>query len=309
MTASAVRLTDVHKSFGPVQAVRGVSLNIPAGGVHGLLGPNGAGKTTTIRMILDILRPDRGERKVLGTADIGAIRNRLGYLPEERGLYRGLTPIQTLTYFGRLKGMSAAAARKTAEQLFETYGITDLARRRVKTLSKGQAQKVQILGAIIHDPELVILDEPFSGLDPVNQQVIEKLITDLMDRGKTVIFSTHVMEHAERLCDSLSLIANGRQVFSGTVAEAKALLPRQIEIDSPGDLRPLESVNGMKLSAAPKGESTVWRFEADRALDMTALFRWFSERNASITAFHTLEPNLRDVFVHIVGMAELEDAA
>src|SRR5690606_21075971 len=199
----AERLT---KRFTGFTAVDDVSFAIPRGSIYGFLGPNGAGKTTTIRMILDIVAPTSGRISVLGRPSALEVRHRIAYLPEEKGLYKSMTAAEVMAYFGTLKGLARKDARRRARALLERHGLGEFADTKVQALSKGMGQKVQVLSAIMHEPELVILDEPFSGLDPVNQQVLEALIGELARAGGTVIFSTHVMQHAERLCDRLLLI-------------------------------------------------------------------------------------------------------
>ncbi|HKU55087.1 MAG TPA: ATP-binding cassette domain-containing protein, partial [Rhizomicrobium sp.] len=222
---TAVVLDGVVKRFGDFTAVDGLSFSVPEGGVFGFLGGNGAGKTTSIRMMLDILRPNAGSIAVLGRAPSRANAPQLGFLPEERGLYRLMTVLDTVIYFGRLKGMSAADAARSATALIERLGLSQWARTPLDKLSKGMSQKVQLATALVNRPRLLILDEPFSGLDPVNQNVLEEIVLDMARGGATVIFSTHVMQHAERLSDRLLLLARGRKVFEGTQAEARAQLP------------------------------------------------------------------------------------
>src|SRR5579872_5902997 len=222
---TALVLDRVVKRFGDFTAVDGLSFSVSDGGVFGFLGGNGAGKTTSVRMMLDILRPDAGRIEVLGRKPSRANAPQVGFLPEERGLYRLMTVMDTVVYFGRLKGMSAADAGRSAAALIERLGLSQWARTALDKLSKGMSQKVQLATALVNAPRLLILDEPFSGLDPVNQGVLEEIVLEMAKGGATVIFSTHVMQHAERLSDRLLLLARGRKVFEGTQAEARAQLP------------------------------------------------------------------------------------
>src|SRR5215470_9977044 len=224
----ALELQAVTKYYGQFKAVDDISFRLPTGCICGFLGPNGAGKTTTIRMILEILRPNSGSITVLGTPSALEVRHRIGYLPEEKGLYKKMKAWSVIAYFATLKGLSRKAAQSRAWELLERYGLKDFGDKPTDALSKGMGQKVQMLASIAHDPEFVILDEPFSGLDPVNQQVMEEMIRDLARRGHTILFSTHVMQHAERLCDRIILIAKGRKIFDGTLAEAKRVFPRRV---------------------------------------------------------------------------------
>ncbi|MEE2890126.1 MAG: ATP-binding cassette domain-containing protein, partial [Planctomycetota bacterium] len=202
-----IELRNVVKTYGDFRAVDDVSFSVPAGTVCGFLGPNGAGKTTCIRMMLDILRPTSGSISILGTPRALDVRARIGYLPEEKGLYKKMTATAIIAYFAMLKGVAPAAAKKKARQLLERYGLGSFQNHKCEALSKGMGQKVQVLASIAHDPDLVILDEPFSGLDPVNQGVMEEVIRDIRAEGKTVLFSTHVMSHAERVCERIVVIA------------------------------------------------------------------------------------------------------
>ena len=242
----ALILESVSKLYGDFQAVDSLSLRIPRGSVYGFLGPNGAGKTTTLRMILEIIRPTSGTISVLGAPSALQVRDRIGYLPEEKGLYKKMKAWSTIAYFASLKGMGRKAAKTRAFELLEQYGLGDFAESKTEALSKGMQQKVQVLASIAHKPEFVILDEPFSGLDPVNQEVMEEVIRDMSSAGATVLFSTHVMSHAERICDRFVLIAKGASLFDGTVDEAKALMPRRVLIESAGDLSSLEQLPFVK---------------------------------------------------------------
>ena len=222
MNDLALELRNVTKFYGNFKAVDDVSLRISPGVIYGFLGPNGAGKTTTLRMILDIIKPSSGSISVLGHDSALEVRPRIGYLPEEKGLYKKMKTWAVIAYFATLKGLTRRHAKKRAHELLERFGLRDFAEAKVEALSKGMGQKVQMLASIAHDPELVILDEPFSGLDPVNQQVMEEIIRETAARNRTVIFSTHVMQHAERLCSRILLIAKGRKIFDGSLAEALA---------------------------------------------------------------------------------------
>src|SRR5439155_21540122 len=199
-----------------------LSLSIPTGVVYGLLGPNGAGKTTTIRMIMDILQPDAGAVRLFGQPSGGrAHTERIGYLPEERGLYRKMRVLDVLVFLGEMKGIDRRGARQRAGEWLERLGLTAWCLRRVDELSKGMQQKVQFISTMLHDPDLLVLDEPFSGLDPVNAQVMKDAVLDLHRRGKTILFSTHIMEQAEKLCEQLCIIAQGRKLVDGALSDIK----------------------------------------------------------------------------------------
>ena len=222
---TALLLDRVTKDFGDKRAVDDLSFAVRDGEVFGFLGGNGAGKTTSLRMVLDIIRPTAGRIEILGGPPGREKSSELGFLPEERGLYRTMTALDTIAYFGRLKGMSKGDARREGRALLDRFGLGGSAHMKIEKLSKGMAQKVQLATAVVNHPRLLILDEPFSGLDPVNQGLLEDEIKRLSHQGSTIVFSTHVMQHAERLCDRLLLLADGRKVFEGTQDEARATLP------------------------------------------------------------------------------------
>lgn len=303
----ALSLQHVVKTYGDFTAVDDISLSIPKGSIYGFLGPNGAGKTTTIRMILEIIKPNSGEISVLGCPSALDVRNRIGYLPEEKGLYKKMKVWALIQYFAMLKGMSKHDAKQQAWHLLEKYGLKDFAESKVEALSKGMGQKVQVLSAIAHEPELVILDEPFTGLDPVNQSVLEELITDMAGNGQTIIFSTHVMQHAERLCDHILLIAKGRKIFDGTVAAAKTTIPRRIFIETKDDISPLHSISGVEAILPVEVVDTTdtanrrWQIQIAEQLNPQEILRSCFELRISLNGFEFNEPSLHDVFVHLVG--------
>jgi len=305
MPQSVLSLNNVVKTYGNFKAVDDVSISIPKGSIYGFLGPNGAGKTTTIRMILEIIKPSSGEISILGHPSALQVRNRIGYLPEEKGLYKKMKVWAIIQYFAMLKGMSKKAARDRAWELLEKYGLKDFAEAKVEALSKGMAQKVQVLSAVAHSPELVILDEPFAGLDPVNQRVLEELINDLSKNGQTVIFSTHVMQHAERLCDHILLIAKGRKIFDGTLAEAKSTMPRRVMLETADAIEPLNSLSGINEIEALNtddvdSDTKSWQLKISEELNPQDILRSCFERGIALNRFEFTEPSLHDVFVHLV---------
>lgn len=306
MGPAPLELDAVTKRFGSFTAVRDLTMSVPKGSIVGFLGPNGAGKSTSLRMALGVLSPDKGKVNLFGAQpSIESLRH-VGFLPEERGLYKKMTARATISYFARLKGMSASESRKRADELLERMGLGDFARSRVSKLSKGMSQKVQILTSLAHQPDFLILDEPFSGLDPVNQQGLEDMIIEEHKRGATILFSTHVMEHAERLCDSIVMMARGRKVFDGTLDEAFGALGRAVLIGVS---------EGFDLDAAmkPKGfeinerSGDVWRVRLPAGMDAQDALRAAIDAGAPITSFRPEEARLRDVFVSLVSEAEAED--
>lgn len=309
MDEPVLQLNNVVKTYGDFTAVRDLNLSIPKGSIYGFLGPNGAGKTTTIRMILEIIKPSSGEITILGHPSALDVRNRIGYLPEERGLYKKMKVWAIIQYFAMLKGMEKKAAKAQALLLLEKYGLKDFAESKVEALSKGMAQKVQILSAVAHDPELIILDEPFSGLDPINQSVLEGLIHDMASNGQTVIFSTHVMQHAERLCDHILLIAKGSKIFDGTVNEAKATIPRRVVIETADDIDPLRNIDGVTEivnTDTKESANKEWQLQISERVNPQDILRSCFERGIKLSRFEFTEPSLHDVFVYLVGESTRE---
>ncbi len=297
----ALILDEVSKQYGDFTAVSKLSLSIPTGSVYGFLGPNGAGKTTTIRMILDIIRPSSGRISVLGANSAIDVRNRIGYLPEEKGLYKKMKATAIIAYFASLKGMDGRSAKRRAGELLERYGLGEFADAKTETLSKGMQQKLQVLAAIAHRPEFVILDEPFSGLDPVNQQVMEKVIRDMAHAGTTVLFSTHVMEHAERICDRIVLIAGGSRLFDGTVAEARRCLPKRVVLQSSEDLTPLHTHAAVHEVLPSDDDTGAYEFRLKEDHDAQEILHYCFEHDLHLDRFDRSEPSLHEVFVHLVG--------
>jgi len=310
---SALEVLNVTKRFGEFRAVDDVSFSLPAGCIYGFLGPNGAGKTTTLRMILDIFKPTTGTITVLGRPSALEVRQRIGYLPEEKGLYKKMKTWSVIAYFATLKGLSRKAAKQRALELLERYGLKDFATKPTEALSKGMGQKVQMLASIAHDPELVILDEPFSGLDPVNQQVMEEIIRDMAKRNRTILFSTHVMQHAERLCDRILLLAKGRKIFDGTLSEAKRVIPRRVQIDTDDDVEPLRALEGVaavrrRPAADGREQAGAWEVELREHADPQGILQLCFARGIWLRSFNQTEPTLHEVFMRLVG-SEGKEAA
>ncbi|MDX1491058.1 MAG: ATP-binding cassette domain-containing protein [Pseudohongiellaceae bacterium] len=305
MQEPILELNNVCKKYGSFAAVQDMSFTIPKGSIYGFLGPNGAGKTTTIRMILDILKPDTGSINILGNNCALNVRHRIGYLPEEKGLYKKMKVSDIISYFAMLKGMKKPLAKKRADELLKRYGLKDYGNAKVESLSKGMGQKVQVLSAVAHDPELVILDEPFSGLDPVNQEVLEQLIKDMANNGQTVIFSTHIMQHAERLCDRMLLIAKGQKIFDGSLDDARAIIPRRVTIECAGDISQLRQIEGVIdiIEATPPQGSNIKRWEIliHEQTNPQLLLQNCFEKGLNLSHFDHTQASLHDVFVHLVG--------
>jgi len=296
---AALVLEGVTKRYGAFTAVDDLSFEAGAGKIMGFLGPNGAGKTSTLRMALGLIAPTSGRISVLGAQDAAKVRSRIGFLPEERGLYRRMTPVAVIAFLAGLKGIAAPEARRRARVLLESQGLGDAANRQIRSLSKGMAQKVQLLSAIAHEPDLVILDEPFSGLDPVNQQSLEGLLRDLAARGATVIFSTHVMQHAERVCDQVVLMAGGRKVFDGSVEAARAAAPRALIVEGAFEPSAMADLPGLEDLTVEGLEGGAVRVTAalKQGAPAQEMLRAAFAKGLEISRFELREPRLHDAFI------------
>jgi ABC-2 type transport system ATP-binding protein len=292
----AVEAEDLIKDFGETRAVDGVSLSVPTGSIYGLLGPNGAGKTTTLRMLLGIIDPSSGTRRVLGRERPIDAAPEIGYLPEERGLYPAMHCREAIAFMGALRGLPLAEGRKRADALLKEHGLADWARKPIRTLSKGMAQTVQLLGTIIHRPRLIVLDEPFAGLDAINQARLEELIRREARQGVTVIFSTHVIAHAERLCERIAIIAKGRVVFEGAVDEARATLRPIVRLRTRNSDGPWRSA----IPAGARHEGVEWVFELPES-GPEPLLKALIDGDAGIETLAIERPGLHDAFVAIAG--------
>ncbi|HEV2365114.1 MAG TPA: ATP-binding cassette domain-containing protein [Caulobacteraceae bacterium] len=306
---AALLFDDVTKRYGAVTALDGLSLAARRGEIMGFLGPNGAGKTTSIRIALGLIAATSGRVQILGVTDPAAVRNRIGLLPEERGLYRRMTPVAAIAFLAALKGVPSAEGARRARTLLEAHGLGPAMDRQIRSLSKGMAQKVQLLSAIVHEPELVILDEPFSGLDPAAQLSLEQLLRDLTGRGATVVFSTHVMEHAERICDHVVLIAAGRKVFDGSVDAARAGAPRSIIMEGAFEASlagALPGVADWSAEALSQGGVRVVAHLMAGARPEETLRAAFARR-LQITRIEAREASLRDAFIRLTSPEERDE--
>jgi len=299
-----VTATGLVKRFGDRQVVDGVDLAVPRGAIYGVLGPNGAGKTTTLRMLLGIIEPDVGTRTLLGHDVPRDAGDRVGYLPEERGLYPGMKARDAIAFMGALRGLDWRTGRTRAAEMMEAAGLGQAATEKIRKLSKGMAQLVQLLGSVVHRPDLLVLDEPFSGLDPVNQEKLEALILAERDRGATVLFSTHIMAHAERLCDRIAIIAGGKRRFEGTVDDARATLPERVRYRP---THPGPAVAAL-LPADAVADDQTWRFELPPEGIEPLLVRLI-DAGHGIAGLSIERPGLHDAFVRIVGRDAVKGAA
>ncbi|MGQ2990113.1 MAG: ABC transporter ATP-binding protein [Brevundimonas sp.] len=306
---AALTLDGVSKRYGSFQAVDGLSFEVEKGAICGFLGPNGAGKTSTLRMILGLQPATSGRIEILGAADGRTVRDRIGFLPEERGLYKKMTPVDAIAFFGALKGLPQSEGRRRARDLLEQQGLGASRNKKMKELSKGMAQKVQLIASVVHRPEFVILDEPFSGLDPVNQQGLEAMIRGLAAEGATVLFSTHVMQHAERLCDKVVLLARGRKAFEGTVDEARATTPRFLELEgaiAPDAAAALPGVEAVEV-LSDDGDVRVLRAALGRGQGGQAALKAAFLGGLDVRRFEMREPSLHDAFIGLTGDRPDED--
>jgi ABC-2 type transport system ATP-binding protein len=314
MSDLAIDIRNVVKRYEQHVAVRDLSLSVPRGTVYGLLGPNGAGKTTTIRMLLDIIRPDSGTITVLGSPNTDpSTLDRVGYLPEERGLYKKMQVRRVLMFLAGLKGVKASDATKRIDEWLTRLSLTSSDRNwgdaKVDELSRGMQQKVQFIAALLHDPELVIMDEPFSGLDPINAQALKDTVLDLRRRGKTVVFSTHVMDNAEKMCDSVAIIARGEKVLDGTVAGVRAAAGRRsIALSLVGGAQNgvADVLNDSRLVSKVEDSNTYFELELAPGADAQVLLRRLIDAGASIERFELVQPSLHQIFLQRVGVTGIE---
>ncbi|MEA2999986.1 MAG: type transport system ATP-binding protein [Sphingomonadales bacterium] len=292
----AIEARGLFKAFDGKPAVDGVDIAVPEGSIYGILGPNGAGKTTTLRMLLGIIDPDRGTRTLLGRERPLEAAGLVGYLPEERGLYPAMKTKEAVAFMGALRGLPLSVGRARAEGLLRENGLGDYADKPIKSLSKGMAQTVQLFGTIIHRPKLIVLDEPFSGLDAINQGRLETLIREEAAGGATIIFSTHVIAHAERLCERIAIIAGGRIRFEGSVAEARSRLEPQVRLRTRAEDGPWRAA----LPPGARREGGLWLFEMPRG-GIEPLLRALLDGAAGIEELSIERPGLHEAFVVIAG--------
>ena len=296
---TAIRLSGVSKKFNGIPAVDQLTLAIPTGSIYGFIGPNGSGKTTTLRMIMHLLLPDEGQIEVLGSAQTVAARDRVSYLPEERGLYKKMAVRRLLRYYGRLKGRSLAELDPAIDEWLARLGMDGWGERKIDTLSKGMTQKVQFVAAVVSKPDLLILDEPFSGLDPVNAEALKDSVLEIRRRGTTVVFSTHDMATAEKMCDRIFMIFRGRKVLDGTLQEIQA----QYGFDT---IR-LRTAAGAPILDGMAGVQSVNDYGQLQEVRVSGDPQQFLQQLAARTAVHHFEitrPSLHDIFVRIARPTE-----
>jgi|KBSSwiStaDraftv2_1062776.scaffolds.fasta_scaffold00964_4 ABC-2 type transport system ATP-binding protein len=303
-TPIAIELLDVSKSFGKFRAVDGLTLRVPRGAMFGLLGPNGAGKTTTLRMIMNITAPDTGEIRILGHPMDRDMQNRIGYLPEERGLYRKMRVIDHLYFLAAIKEVSRDLARQRIEGWLEKMDLKPWLNKKVDELSKGMQQKIQFIATIVHDPDILILDEPFSGLDPINVALMRDYFLDFRARGKTIIFCTHVLEQAEKLCDEICLMARSRKILEGSMKELKRRYAQdllRLSIDAS-----LADVTALPGVASAKAFDGTFIVSLSPGTDRREFLRRTLDRHR-VEAFSQKEPELEEIYLDAVRSSGLEE--
>ncbi len=292
-------VANVTKSFDEFVAVNDLSLAVRAGRIYGLLGPNGAGKTTTIRMIVNITAPDSGKIELFGKRITPELQDRIGYLPEERGLYKKMKIVEQLRFFGELKNLKGKALNETIDRWLERVKLTEWKNKKASELSKGMQQKIQFIASVMHDPDLVILDEPFSGLDPINVGLLKEIVLELKASGKTIIFSTHLMETAEKLCDDICLINRSRKVLDGSLREIKKSFGRNsVALRIEGGESVLK--NPALVAKVTEHSDDVEALLAEGA-SAQGLLRELISAGASVSKFEMVEASLNDIFITKVG--------
>ena len=298
----------VNKWFGPFQAITDLSMEVKEGALFGFLGPNGAGKTTTMRMILDLLRPDSGQISWNGTPVRALARRSFGYLPEERGLYPKMAVQDQLLFLARLNGLSKRDAEKSLDEWLARFQLTANRDRKIEELSKGNQQKVQFLAAMLHNPTILIMDEPFSGLDPVNANVLKDAFLEMHRRGKTIIFSTHQLEQVEELCEDAVIINKGHVVVQGSVQEMKRQHGRNIvrlKLDNDPEARWLDALDGIQVT---KRRQDYIEMRLQAGVNPNLIVEAALRHSGLISRFEIVEPSLTDIFIALVGAGTLPDS-
>ena len=299
---STLALTGVTKRYDEFTAVDNLSLRVRPGRIFGLIGPNGAGKTTTIRMIVNITAPDEGEIELFGQKMTPELQDRIGYLPEERGLYKKMKVVDQLRFFGELKNVKGKRADDAIDRWLERVKLTEWKTKKATELSKGMQQKIQFIAAVLHDPDLMILDEPFSGLDPVAQELLKEIVLELKAEGKTIIFSTHQMEMAERICDDICMINKSRKVLDGSLRQVKSSFGRNsVALRAEGGGEALEDKS---LVAKVESHSDEVEVLLAEGADAQTLLRRLLAAGAAVTKFELVEPSLNDIFISKVEEGE-----
>lgn len=301
---ATIEVEQIVKTFGAMRAVDGVSFRVESGEIFGLLGPNGAGKTTTIRIILDLFKPDEGKVSVLGGPIDEIKKNRIGYLPEERGLYQDIPLERCIIYLATLKGLSPEEARRRLNGYLERFELGDYRRKKIKELSKGMQQKAQLIVTLIHQPELLIIDEPFSALDPINTQMVKDLLKEERDRGTSIVMSTHQMNQVEELCDRLVLINSGKVILYGHLGEIRRQYAGEAVDIRTTDLLPAQ-IKGVRQVAARNGG---YRLFLEKGAATQDVLKCLLEQNVTLEQFEIAMPTLDEIFIRVVKGDDTGDA-
>jgi len=302
---NAITLEKVCKTFGDVRAVENLDVQVPAGSIYGFLGPNGAGKTTTLRMIMNIIRPDSGAITLLGNKSIEKLKSRLGYMPEERGLYRKMKVNKMLAYFAALKAVPAKDISPQVRRWLQRVELSEWADKKVEDLSRGMHQKLQFAVTVVNEPELLILDEPFSGLDPLNLDLLKGIILEMRSEGKTIIFSTHMMHEAESLCDFILLINKGKSILDGKLSDIRSRKSGQvISVELEGET---DFIKTLPQAAAVKGQANQWEITLADGADPQELLKVLVGK-VRVLKFELKAPTLHEIFVNLVGASHAEDS-
>ncbi len=295
----ALEVKNLSKTFGNVKAVDNVSFSVPEGSVFGLIGRNGAGKTTTIRMLMNIYLPDSGDIVLRGTKIGQEFKEKVGYLPEERGLYKKMSVIDTLLFFAELKGKTGAEVQKKADYYLKKFELTDRKTSKIEDLSKGNQQKIQFIATILHDPEFLILDEPFSGLDPINTDLLKQIILDMKKEGKVIIFSTHLMEFAEKMCDHIAMIDRGKIILSGELKTIKTNYgKRNVSLNYNGNI---SFLNGHPIIESIEDFGNTTGIKVKNDSDVQTLLKLLVQNNITVNKFIADEISLHEIFVSLAG--------
>ncbi len=298
--SEAIYMNKVRKTFGPKIAVEGIDLSIPQGSMYGFIGPNGAGKTTSIRMIMSILFPDSGDLSVLGKKSAVESKDRIGYLPEERGVYKKMKVANFLMYMARLKGHDTQGLKPKVMDWLERVELAEVAKKKCEELSKGMQQKVQFIASVLHEPDLIILDEPFSGLDPVNMRLLRDLINEQHKAGRTVIFSTHVMQQAEQICDHIIMIHQGKKVLDDTLDTIRTRFdPHSIHLDTIGQDDHTSAINAIEGVASVHEHEGIYEVKIDESIDQQKAMQNILG-SIPTSSIEIKRPTLEDVFIEIV---------
>lgn len=298
-SSAAISVTEISKSYGSFRAVDNLTFEVRRGEIFAMLGPNGAGKSTTMRMILDILKPDVGQILVLGAPITESTKDRIGYLPEERGLYRNVKVLEMMVYLGTLKGLSSPEANRRSLALLDRLGMSDQAKKKVSELSKGMQQKIQFAVTVLHEPDLIIIDEPFSGLDPVNSLVLKDLLFDFKKRGGTVVMSTHQMSQVEEMCDRLLMISHGQQKLYGAVEDIrKQYALHAVIVEGQGNWAALPGVDS--IETIQNGRKAALLHLAPQTTTDSVLSAIASTPDMHVERFEMAVPSLNDIFIRVV---------